>query len=427
MAVIRSTCQSEDRFDRVLLLAFGIAFAARLVERLAYVLHLAGRKLDFTTNYGLTEWLTNYAGGFQRRGLTGAFIKGLHERWGLPPNASIVAACLVIYALFFFYLWRRSAGVAPRWVLLTTPLLGYPVFLDRILIRKDLLILLIFALTVRLVCSWRLPCHRLLAGLILAVGILSHEVIAFLALPSCGALILLQVSTICSPGVKLVVHRACRDLAWMVLPLLSFAAVLLFRGTDARAQAIALSWKSAFDPNVPFNGPAGAIGWLAIPTAKYIADSQGVLAGLHYGVPLWLIILFASVSGVLLLAAVIGRKSGIRAWFFVAASLLQFICMAPLFYSAWDHGRWVILCLMTAFIITIETPFAWQEKFASISRFPRRLHVIKCPRWFPPLGLAFWGIQVVSWSVYGWLASAPVGLLLQIYFYLRVLGIQRPF
>jgi hypothetical protein len=427
MAEIPSERQGQDRFDRVFLLAFGIAFAARLVERLVYVFLLAGRKLDFTTNYGLTEWLTNYAGGFQRRGLPGAFIHVLHERWRLPPNASIVTACLIVYAVFCVYLWRRSAGIVPRWVLLTTPLLGYPVFIDRILIRKDLLVLLLFAFSVRLICSQRQSFHGLLASLILAVGILSHEVIAFLALPSFSALILFRGFASGHSGVTSFVHRAWSNLNWLVLPLLSLAAVLWFRGTESRAQAIALSWRSAFDPEVPFNGPQGAIGWLSIPTEKYIADSQGALAQLHYGVPLWVIILLASVSGVLLLSAVIGRRSRVRAWFFVAAALLQFLCMAPVFFSAWDHGRWVILCLMSAFILAVETPLEWQENFASLSRFPKQLEALILPEWIAPVGFAFRGIQVVSWSVYGWLASAPVGILLQIYFYLRTLGMQRPF
>jgi hypothetical protein len=427
MADLTAERQGQDRLDRLLLLAFGFSFSARLVERLVYVFHLGGRTLDFTTNYGLTEWLTNYAGGFQRRGLPGAFIHGLYVQWGVAPNASIVTACVILYAVFSVYLWRRSAGIVPRWVLLTTPLLGYPVFIDRILIRKDLLVLLLFALAVRLICSRRQPWHGFLAGLILAVGILSHEVIAFLAMPSFSALIVLRALAEGRSGVPPVVRRVTTSLTWLVLPLLSLAAVLLFRGTDYRVQAIAQSWRGAFDPDVPFPGPQGAIAWLSIPAEKYIADAQGVLAELHYGVPLWLIILLASVSGVVLLAAVIGRQSRIRAWFFVAAALLQFLFMAPVFFSAWDHGRWVILSLISAFILTIETPMSWQMTWASLSRFPPQLQAVVLPLWMAPAGFAFWGIQGVSWSAYGWLASAPVGLLLQAYFYLRTLGMGRPF
>ncbi len=427
MAELTADRQGQDRLDRLLLLAFGLAFAAHLGERLVYVFHLAGRTLDFTTNYGLTEWLTNYAGGFQRRGLPGAFIHGLYEQWSVAPNASIVTACVILYAVFSVYLWRRSAGIVPRWVLLTTPLLGYPVFIDRILIRKDLLVLLLFAWAVRLIFSQRQPWHGFLAGLVLAVGILSHEVIAFLALPSFSALILLRALAGGRSGLTRVVRRVATSLTWLVLPLLSLAAVLWFRGTDSRVQAIAQSWRGAFDPGVPFPGPQGAIAWLSLPAEKYVADSQGVLAKLHYGIPLWLIILLASVSGVVLLAAVIGRQSRIRAWFFVAAALLQFLCMAPVFFSAWDHGRWVILCLMSAFILAIETPLDWQQTWASLSGFPPQLQAVVLPAWIAPVGFAFWGIQVVSWSVYGWLASAPVGLLLQVYFYLRTLGMERPF
>lgn len=438
MAEICSELQRRKGQDRALLIAFGIAFMARLLERVAYAFSLAGRKLDFTTNFGITEWLINYAGGFQRRGLPGSLFHVLYQRVHLSPNASVIITCLLLYLVFSIYLWRTSAGIVPRWVLLTTPLLGYPVFIDRILIRKDILILLLFALSVRIICSHRTRLNDFIASLALAIGILSHELIAFIALPTCALLILLREyvsrsndkkadgsGNLQQGGVMQVAYGACSSLVWLLLPLTSFIAILWFRGTDARAQAIALSWKSAFDPRVPFKGPQGSIAWLPVPSEKYISDSQGVLKQLHFGIPFWLILVLASISGVVLLAAVIGRQSRVRAWFFVAVALIQFLFMAPIFFHSWDHGRWVILCLMSAFVLAIETPLAWQAKFAALSKFPQQLRSFILPGWIAPLGLAFWGIEIVSWSPYSWLANAPVGLFLQIYFYLRILGMPH--
>jgi hypothetical protein len=421
--------QFQGKWDYVLLAVFGLAFLARLFERLNYVLQLAWRPLDFTTNFGVTEWLINYAGGFQRRGLPGSIVHGLYEKLGIIPNTSIIGASIFFYLVFFLYLWRQSTGIVPRWVLLTTPLLGYAVFIDRILIRKDFLILVIFAFALKLICTNRGKVHDLLAALLLGIGVLSYELIAFLGLPAVALLILLRTHVSSRKGdadLFDLIRASFTSLLWLLIPLSSFISVLVFRGTKSRADAIALSWKSAYNPEVPFIGPQGSLAWLSIPSDRYIADSQRMLATTHYGVPFWCILALASLSGAILLAGVIGRCSQKRAWFFLAAVLIQFTCMAPLFYHSWDHGRWVVLSLLTAFVIAMETPLAWQEHFALHSGFPRSLEGFCLPGWVAPLGLAFWGMEIVSWSPQGWLQTAPVGLFLQIYFYLRVLGMSKP-
>jgi hypothetical protein len=409
---------------------FGTAFLARLLERLAHAVRLASQPLDFAANFGITEWLVNYAGGFQRRGLPGAIVHGLYSVFGIPPNASIIVACLGLYILFFAYLWQRSKGMVPRWVLLTTPLLGYPVFIDRVLIRKDILILVILAIAIRLISLNKGKLYDFAAVFALCVGMLSYELLAFLGVPAVSMLFVLRTYASWPPpfnnSVAALLKKSLKSLVLILVPVAAFIVVLVFRGTWQRSEQIALSWKDAYDPTLPFPGPTGSLAWLAVPSSDYIADSQRVLQALHFGVPLWAILIIASISGILFIAAAIGQHSRIRAWFFTWAAILQFVFMAILFYHSWDHGRWIVLCLLSAFLMSVETPLEWQIKFAEMTRLPVSLERFIMPIWFAPLGLALWGVEIVSWSPYGWISTAPIGILVQIYFYLRVLGVPKP-
>jgi hypothetical protein len=419
----------RKRWDRALLTFFGIAFLARLIERLVYVVHLAGKPLDFKANFGMTEWLINYAGGFQRRGLPGAIVHGLYSAWHVPPGISIVVACLVLYGVFFAWLWNRSKGIVPRWVLLTTPLLGYPVFIDRVLIRKDFLILLILAISLGLISANKGRIYDLIASLVLSLGIFSYELLAFLGLPAVVFLLLFRSYATSEKGCIdfcSVIKRSWQSLVFMLIPIAAFTAVLVYRGTQDRSGEIALSWKDAYDPSLPFPGAQGAMAWLALPSSKYIADSQAVLSMKHFGIPLWFILIVASVSGILFIASAIGQQSRIRAWFFSWTAIFQFFFMSILFYHSWDHGRWIVLCLLSAFLIAVQVPLGWQVAFADVTRFPSSLEGFVMPYWFAPLGLAFWGVEIFSWSPYGWIAASPIGIVLQVYFYLRVLGFSRP-
>lgn len=432
-----SSSTSPQSGERALLLLFGIAYGLALLEQGFRWVDIAGRRFESELDFGLSEWLINYAGGFQRRGLSGAALHAMAERFGWHPGALIVGVSLLLYGLFAIYLWRSSSAMLPRWALLTTPLLGYPVFMDWVMVRKDFLLLLLFAVSIHLLCHGCAAWARPVAALSLAIGVLSYELIAVLALPA-AALLLLLPPQACAvapaatgfaggDGQPLASRRGPRPAAllWLLPPVAALIAVLIRRGTLERSWAIVRSWRFWYREGAGFEALPGAIGWLHLPSERYIQDSQMVLAQSHHGLPMWLILLLASLSGLLLLASALARRSAIRATFFCVCGLLQFTLMLPVFYHSWDHGRWVVLCLQTAMVLAIEIPLAWQQRCLAAFALPWSAPAARWswgPGWLAPLGLGFWGLKVVFWSPYAWLSAAPVGVLLELYFQLRLRG-----
>lgn len=409
---------------RYLLFFFAFAFSARLSERLGYWFGMATKQMTFD-DYMITEWLINYQGGYLRRGLIGSVILWLWEQFRLPPVTVIFCLSLAAFAALSIYLWNLSRGLVPRWVLFTTPLLGYPVFINGIMLRKDIFIALVIAAVFNLLIHRRFRGSDWVAALIFSLLILSHEVSFFLAFPAlCCIVFLREYADILARNQGPEVFRPKSLISprfiSLLIPLFTFLSVALRAPARPEAiAAIASAWKSAYKPSLPFPGPAGAIAWLSKPLEEGIACSKGTFAMTVHGIPYWLIIVLAIVSGIVLLGSVLSIASLVRAWFFVISSTLGYVFMFPVFYATCDHGRWVILTLMIGFILSLEIPLQWQESVMPIIRFPSQLQTFVFPSWLAPLGLLFWGLSVVIWCPTG----APIALILQIYFYLRVFGL----
>lgn len=413
---------SLHKHETLLVAFFGLAFFGRLFERLAYAISLAKQPLDFAESYALTEWLINYSGGFVRRGLPGEILHGLYRYFAIPPNFSIAVLTVSLFLIYGLVVWRKATDFIPRWALLTSPLLGFPVYMGQMFLRKDIFILLMLIIAVVLVTKFRSRFADAMASICIALLVVSHEIGAFLVIPSIAALMVLR--EVHSTDLFSALKRACPNLLWLILPIAAFLTIAVHSGTKRTAAIVASSWRSAYNPQVAFPGPSGAISWLGKSVRhEVIPESTSLLNQQFLFVPYWLILVLALLSGIILVASAISLRSQVSAWFFVWCVVLQFLCLSPLFILALDHARWVILALNSGFLLTILTPRHWQERWCQIFPMPSALASRSLPAWVIPVGLAFWGLPFVFWNPYAWLVSAPIGVFLQIYFYLRVLGL----
>jgi hypothetical protein len=220
--------------------------------------------------------------------------------------------------------------------------------------------------------------------------------------------------------------RPIRSLLWLLMPVAGSLSALTWTGTQAQARRIGFSW---FDPLVssrPQGIQGGAIGWIGRPSGTYIEDTQKIMSQSHHGIPTWCVIVLLSALGVVLVARAIARRDVRRSWFFLVAALFQFTVMVPVFYHAMDAGRWTILCLFTAFLLTVEAPdslLAWVERFLPCPAWIRQDIL---PAWLCPLLLAFWGMPITFWQPWQFVLNAPVSFLSKTYFYLRLLGLPKP-
>jgi hypothetical protein len=129
--------------------------------------------------------MINYQGGFVRRGLPGTLLHGLYGWTGIGPDVAAIVISLSCFILLFVYLLPRAAGILPTWVLLTTPLLGFMIYMNDTLVRKDGFLLLMLAIVMRSLFVEKWNRRDVLIILVLpCIGVLSHEIFAFLCLPA---------------------------------------------------------------------------------------------------------------------------------------------------------------------------------------------------------------------------------------------------
>jgi hypothetical protein len=137
-------------------------------------------------DWGITEWMVNYGGGFVRRGLPGQILYFVHGLTRVPPNLLFIVVSTVFFLVLCLYLLRKSSSIMPLWALLSAPLLGFPIYLTQTLVRKDVMLLLLLAITLNAIKrGHNALSHLFVASVYLTVGILSHEMFAFLAVPAC--------------------------------------------------------------------------------------------------------------------------------------------------------------------------------------------------------------------------------------------------
>jgi hypothetical protein len=249
---------------------------------------------------------------------------------------------------------------------------------------------------------------------------------AFVGLPALMTVVMLKALTDVH-GLRIsVVLKECRKWVWLVVPIIAIGISLQRKGTIAQGQQIIDSLRFSLPPAARYLGEPGAIDWIGRPVELFITEAHAALSKLHFGVPTWIYLIALAASGIVLVASVMAWRDDDVGVFFVLASLFQLIAMAPLFYVAKDHGRWVSIALLTAFIIVIESTSSMRA-FCSLR--PLRpvasfLHAV--PRQLPPIGLAFWGVPIGISSFHQIIYSAPAGSILKVYFLLRVMGLPDP-
>jgi hypothetical protein len=114
---------------------FSAPFALSLTERITQEISKLSPLYNFSNDFGITEWMINYQGGFVRRGLPGEF---LHSFQGIAYSAPGAPAVILSFLLFLWlgiYTFKRSRGILPGWAILATPLLGFPVYMQYTVVR----------------------------------------------------------------------------------------------------------------------------------------------------------------------------------------------------------------------------------------------------------------------------------------------------
>lgn len=305
-------------------------------------------------SWQITEFLINYQGGFVRRGLLGEIILKLHSCCGLDPYSSIITLSLISFVLLIgFFVIHFKRGGYTLFFLPFVFFLGGPIIHD-FWVRKDILLVLIFILTIHLLTRRNGPSF-ILVNLSLVSGILIHESIAFFGFPIILLLLYTKRKSFWTP------------ILFMLPSLLVFSLVLYFKGSFYISQEIWNSWKvisfpyeSAEKSDIP-----AAIDGLSWSLKQGLLYSYHTLRNFNDGIyaPIgWSIVIvltFYILSNTSKLNIKLLGYKGVN--FFNKAIisnllLIQLFSVIPLFILGWDYGRWIFLWTTTSFAIYLVVP-----------------------------------------------------------------------
>ncbi len=385
------------------------------LTKIFYVLFVAATiytvYLKLETGYAkeswqITEWLISYQGGFVRRGLPGELIFQLHHHFHLNPYHTILTISFLSYlllAVFFIYNFIKKGFPL---IILTGPfLLGGPLLND-FWVRKDTLSLLGFLLATHFATKKTIP-NLILTNFFLMISLLTHESIGFYGLSIIFLLLFKQWSSVIKTTI-------------FILPsFIIFLVCLANRGSHNIANGIWESWKPVTFPTQNNNAvspiPAALDGlrWTNLETNKLLLNT---LTNFNDGVyaPLAWFLIIISIYYLLInldkikFSANLTRLSVNFNHTHISNILIwQFIVIFPLFILGWDYGRWTFLWVTSSLIVLILTPNQYLSNL-----FPKFISKVS-PLIFSShnnISLLFLiiGVPVYSWSLNGYLNSAPL-------------------
>ena len=231
---------------------------------------------DGNTVWNIGDWLISYEGGFVRRGLPGSIIYTISSQLSVPPIHLIWLFSCLFYLLLAILLWKLCSKKVSSTLLLSPLILLGPIA-DNYLVRKDVMLLTLFAISLasfRFLQSKDIP--RLIGLSVINISstmaILSHESYGFWALPALAASIYFANDNKKKNSRLRSLRKAILTFIYLSPSIAAFIFCLLFKGSELQAMTIHESWKElaelipsriALFQSTP-DGAIGSIGWTTI-------------------------------------------------------------------------------------------------------------------------------------------------------------------
>jgi len=367
-------------------------------------------------SYPLGEWLINYAGGFVRRGLPGAWVALLAGASGIQANHLAIFASLLCYLLLMAWFLRYATRTFPAALILSCVVMGFPAYQECI-VRKDCLGLLLLLGCLKVdVSRWPRAVAILVINGLACVAILSHEAFAFYALP---ALVCLVYGDRESLGASQLLLRCLA-----LLPAAGcFCLVSVFHGTPAVAAAVNHSWlplwRTINPGGVDLDAPVAAIQALGWTSQQGLSPGILVLTSGLYQPVAWAGVFVVSFVLVVMFTGRDGERGGndakdakIRV---TALLLAQALFIFPLCLLGCDYGRWLFFWVGSSLMLHTEHRRAPRWLETAVARAFARLRfndfLVRWPAndWY----LLCFGVPI-CWTYHNFLIASPIGRHLEV-------------
>ena len=304
------------------------------------LLNTLSNKTYVDDSWTIGEWLINYQGGFIRRGLLGEGIYNLCNVIKISPIFVIWLISISSYSLLLKLTIFESRNKVSSAFLLSPGIFLAPIIGD-FLIRKDLLLLLIFLISLKLM-KFKSP-NLIFLNLLNITGMLIHESFAIYALPI--QFFILKKKYDC-------LKKNSYTFLYLLPSFCLFIFCLIFKGDQNQAISIHQSWlnKSFLFPFETFNyeiplGAIDAMSWDFIKVLKILLEALTNFKGI-----LWVPLAWITTT-IVLASFFLGDNSGKDLKIKSFIMYFQFFPFAILCFSGWDYGRWIFIWILSSILI----------------------------------------------------------------------------
>ena len=347
--LIKEVFNFRDKMKFLNLSCFLIAII--LLERLLLQFREGFKK----ESWNISEFLINYEGGFVRRGFLGELILILNQKFGLSPYYFIIGISLISFSILILFLFKKfKENGLSIFLLLTVVLLGNPI-LNNFVIRKDIILLLIFILCLK-IYSKNIRYSFIWINFFLIISILIHEASFFF---SVGIFYLLFFKREKQNNFFV---KSCFSFFKLSPIIVVFILVSLNKGNSIISSEIWDSWSKVHFPFQENNNeyPPAAIGAISLSLKQGLYYSKSLLYNFNDGIyaPIaWVLIILMTYFVLTNLKEFTIRKISNNYFYALNKTsissilLFQLIVLIPLFILGWDYSRWLFYWVISSLSI----------------------------------------------------------------------------
>ena len=329
-----------------------------IILSLVIIINNFSRFYRYNNAFEFDSRFSNYQGGFVRRGLPGEFFFQMYELFNMHPGWMIfIFVCILyfLFYLFFFHLVKKIKLDKFFTFAIFSPIAFYfPVLNNKATGHKEIIFLCFFSIFCFFLPKMKkLHANYLMILITLFVG-LSHEGLIFYSM------------YLIIPFLLIFNFKSFKEILFNLTPLLSIILILFFliyyfKGTDQHVIDICDSVKNYVNSECKNSGQIALIA-SSFEQALAWKKVAGIYEGTH-GVPLYpkYFIIYGTgfVLGFLPLAILYGKSKLIK----FPINLLKvhplvflffpLLTTAPIYYIAFDWGRYLYISYMSSLIILI--------------------------------------------------------------------------
>ncbi|MDQ0066451.1 hypothetical protein [Chryseobacterium lathyri] len=317
-----------------------INYITSIIFLIYYFISIQNTYLQIVTyknGWYLGEWIINYQdGGFKRRGLFGALFIFLNEITHINIEYLVFSFVFLIYTIFFSLLiklfWKTKNSLITIAVLLLPSALGMLLKDPTIAAKKDIFFMLLYLIYFMALKS-KIIVNDLVIAFFIIISILNHEA-SFFYLPFVAFTYFIKNEGSAISKIK-------KIFIFQILPAVITMAVLYKFGMDIRT-----------DNSVLFLKEHGLqLGQLGIYEYDPNFDVLNFYNEHIYGYQTYTISMFISI----LTFGIYYKFNELKINF--AFIIVQILFLIPLFYIAYDWGRWIniLFTLLTIYIAGEKT------------------------------------------------------------------------